>query len=45
MDLMEIGLEGVGWIYLARDREKWWGVVNTVMNLWVPKNARNFLTS
>jgi hypothetical protein len=35
MDLREIGWEGVDWIYLARDRE-WRGLVNTVMNLWVP---------
>jgi hypothetical protein len=26
----------VEWIYLAQDRDLWWAVVNTVMNLWVP---------
>jgi len=25
--------------------EKWRAIVNTVMNLWVPLNAENFLTS
>jgi hypothetical protein len=26
---------GVDWIHLAQDRDCWWTVVNTVMNLWV----------
>jgi hypothetical protein len=34
MDLRDIGLEGVGWIHLATDRD-WWRV-KTVMNLRVP---------
>jgi hypothetical protein len=25
--------EGVEWIQLAQDRDTWWAVVNTVMNL------------
>jgi hypothetical protein len=36
MDLWKIGLKRVDWIDLARDRDKWWALVNTVMNLWVP---------
>jgi hypothetical protein len=36
MDLGEIGWGGVDWIGLAQDRDKWWAVVNAVMNLWVP---------
>jgi hypothetical protein len=36
MDLTEIGWEGVDWIHLARDRDQWQAVVNTVMNLRVP---------
>jgi hypothetical protein len=36
MDLREIGWEGVNWIDLAQDRDQWWTLVNTVMNLWVP---------
>jgi hypothetical protein len=35
MDLREIGLGSVEWIHLAQDRDQWWAVVNTVMNLWV----------
>jgi hypothetical protein len=36
MDLKEIGLQGVDWIHLAQDRDQWWSLVNTVMNLQVP---------
>jgi hypothetical protein len=36
MDLREIGREGVDWIYQAQDRDQWWAVVKTVMNLRVP---------
>jgi hypothetical protein len=43
--LIEIGWEDTELIYLAQDRGKLWVLVNTVMNLWVPQNAWNFLTS
>jgi hypothetical protein len=33
MDLREIGLGGVDCIQLAQDRDRWWAVVSTVMNL------------
>jgi hypothetical protein len=33
MDLEEIGWEGVEWIHLAQDRDRWRAVVNAVMNL------------
>jgi hypothetical protein len=36
MDLRKIGWEGVNWIHLDQDRDWWWALVNTVMNLWVP---------
>jgi hypothetical protein len=36
MYLREIGFGDVDWIHLAQDRDKWWAVVNTVMNLQVP---------
>lgn len=33
MDLKDIGQQGVDWINLVEDREKWRTVLNTVMNL------------
>jgi hypothetical protein len=36
MDLKEIGWDGMGWIDLAEDRDRWRALVNTVMNLRVP---------
>jgi hypothetical protein len=36
MDLLEIGLNAVGWIGLAQDRYSWRALVNSVMNLRVP---------
>jgi hypothetical protein len=36
LNLTEIGIDGVNWIQLARDRVKWWAFVNTVMNIRVP---------
>jgi hypothetical protein len=36
MDLLDIGWDGVDWIGLAQDRDKWRAYVNAVMNLRVP---------
>jgi hypothetical protein len=36
MNFKEIGWEGVDWIPVAQDRDHWWDLVNTVMNLGVP---------
>jgi hypothetical protein len=45
MDLREIEWGGVDWMHLAQDRDQRQALVNTVMNLWVPQTAGNFLTS
>jgi hypothetical protein len=45
MDLREVGWGCGDWMELAQDRERWRAFVSTVMNLRVPKNAGNFLTS
>jgi hypothetical protein len=34
-DIREIGWEGLDWMNLARDRDHWWALVDTVMNLWI----------
>jgi hypothetical protein len=36
MDLRDLGWDGMDWIDLARDRDQWRALVNTVMNLRVP---------
>jgi hypothetical protein len=36
MDPREIGWDGMDWIDVGQDRDKWRVLVNTVMNLWVP---------
>jgi hypothetical protein len=36
MDLREIGWSGMGWIDLAKDRNQWRVIVNTLMKLCVP---------
>jgi hypothetical protein len=33
MDLRKIGFGDVDWIHWAKDRDRWWALVNTVMNL------------
>jgi len=37
MELQEVGGGCGDWIELAQDRDRWWALVSTVMNFWVPK--------
>ena len=45
MNLQEVECGDVDWIKLAQDRDRWQTLVNAVMNLPVPQNVGNFLTS
>jgi hypothetical protein len=45
MDLRETEFGDLDWIHLAQDRDRWQALVNMVMNLQVPSNAGDFLTS
>ena len=45
VDLKEVGWGGIEWIDLAQDRDSWRATGNKVMNLRVPLNEGNVLTS
>jgi hypothetical protein len=45
MDLREIVFGDVDLVHWTQDRDRWRALVYTVMNLRVPRNAGNFLTS
>jgi len=36
MDLQEVDFEGMDWIVMAQNRDRWRVPVNAVMNIWVP---------
>jgi hypothetical protein len=44
MDVREVVWDGMEWIELAQVRDQWRVLVNTVMNLRVPKNSGKFLS-
>jgi hypothetical protein len=49
-DYIKMGLQGViwggmDWIDLAQNRDRWWVVVNAVLNVRVPSKVGKFLTS
>jgi hypothetical protein len=39
VDVGEVGWSDVDWIGLAQDRNRWRALVNSVLNLRVPRNA------
>ena len=45
MEIQEMWYGGIDWIEPAQERDRWRALVNAVMNLPVPQNAGNFLTS
>ena len=45
MDLQEVGCGYMDWIGLAQGRDRWRTLMSAAMNLRVPFNAGNFLTS
>ena len=45
LDRHKVGFGDMDWIGLAQDKDSWRTLVNAVMNLRVPWNAGNFLTS
>jgi hypothetical protein len=36
IDLQELGWGGIEWIKVAQDRDRWWALVDMVVNLRVP---------
>jgi hypothetical protein len=36
MDLQEMGCGSMDWIEMTEDKDSWWALVNTVMNIRLP---------
>jgi hypothetical protein len=44
MNLKEMGFENVKWIHMPENNVQWRDPVNTLLNLRISKQARNFVT-
>jgi hypothetical protein len=44
IDIKAIGWERVDWIDLAQDSDRWWALVDTLMNLWDSIRSSNSVT-
>jgi hypothetical protein len=42
LECKEMCWEGVDWIHLIQNRDQWQALVNTIMNLWIPKRRGIF---
>jgi hypothetical protein len=45
MYIKKSGWKSLAWIHLALDRDNWWALVSTAMNIWVPSDVGNFWTN
>jgi hypothetical protein len=45
MDLRETGWGGMDCIHLAQNGDQWWALINMVMNVRVPQNVGELLSS
>jgi hypothetical protein len=45
INLQKVGCGDMNWIDLTQDKDRWRELVNAVMNLRIPLNVGNFLTS
>jgi hypothetical protein len=43
--LQQMGCGGMEWIELAEDRDRWWTLLDVVLNFRVPQKEGNFLIS
>jgi len=45
MDFQEVGCGSLNWIDQAQNRDRWRALENAIINIRIPQNAGNFLTS
>ena len=40
--ILKMWVGDIDWIALSQNRDRWWALMYTVINLWVPQNTENF---